>query len=201
MSADRRPIKVTSSLALWCTRVWPIPVRPVVPSRRQSPSQTEGEPDVPHSTASYGDGSAALSHPFLSLDPNLVVRSAGPPLCPDLSRFRAPRAADGKAGPPGPPPEAAWPCRSEHGAILPRVGIPGTKGAFIAASRRRRFSRHGRLAVIFAARHHGPGDSGQLVGQRHHRDVEGAALQHSQGDVLPCQRITARAPCTSSRRR
>src|SRR4051812_9874271 len=75
-----------------------------------------------------------------------------------------------------PPPKAAWPCRSEHGAILPRVGILGTNGAFIATSRRHRFSRHGRLAVILTARHHRPGDPGQLVGQRHHRDVEGPPL-------------------------
>src|SRR4051794_25821479 len=135
-SADRHPITLSSSAARCCTRVWPIPVRPVMPSRRQSPSQTEGEPGVPRTAASYGDEPAALSHPVLSLDANLFVRSAGPPLRPDLSLPGAPRAADGKAGPPGPPPEAA--CRSEHGAILPLVGIPSADGAFIAASRRRR---------------------------------------------------------------
>ena len=48
-SADRHPITLSSSAARCCTRVWPIPVRPVMPSRRQSPSQTEGEPDVPPS--------------------------------------------------------------------------------------------------------------------------------------------------------
>ena len=139
-SADRRPIKATSSVARWCTRVWPIPVRPVVPSRCQSPSQTEGEPDVPRSSASYGDEPAALSHPVLSLDPNLFVRSPGPPLRPDLSFPGAPRAADGKAGPPGPPPEAAA-CRSEHGAILPPVGIRGCE-----------WCAHGRLTPVPAQR-------------------------------------------------
>ena len=77
-----------------------------------------------------GCRAAALSHPVLSPDANLFVRSAGPPLRPDLSFPGAPRAADGKAGPPGPPPEAAWPCRSEHGAILPRVGIADAEGAW-----------------------------------------------------------------------
>src|SRR3954467_6697083 len=71
---------------------------------------------------------AALSHPVLSLGPNLFVRSAGPPLRPDLSFSGAPRAADGKAGPPGPPPQAAWPCRSEHGAILLLVGMTAVEG-------------------------------------------------------------------------
>ena len=47
--ADRHPITLSSSAARCCTRVWPIPVRPVMSSRRQSPSQTEGEPDVPPS--------------------------------------------------------------------------------------------------------------------------------------------------------
>src|SRR3954463_6778045 len=178
-SADRHPITLSSSAARCCTRVWPIPVRPVMPSRRQSPSQTEGEPGVPRTAASYGDEPAALSHAVLSPDPNLFVQSPGPPLHPDLSFPGAPRAATGKAGPPGPPPEAAWPCRSEHGAILPLVGIPSADGAFIAASRRRRFIRHGRLAVLLTARHHGPGDPRQLVGQRHHRDVDRPALQQS----------------------
>src|SRR3954468_24645992 len=42
-SADRHPITLSSSSARCCTRVLPIPVRPVLSSRRQVPSQTEGE--------------------------------------------------------------------------------------------------------------------------------------------------------------
>jgi hypothetical protein len=42
-SADRHPITLSSCSARCCTRVLPIPVRPVMPSRRQVPSQTEGE--------------------------------------------------------------------------------------------------------------------------------------------------------------
>ena len=176
-SADRHPITLSSSAARCCTRVWPIPVRPVMPSRCQSPSQTEGEPGVPRSTASYGDEPAALSHPVLFPDANLFVRSAGPPLRPDLSFPGAPRAANGKAGPPRPPPKAAWPCWSEHGAILSLVGILTTEGVLMAASRRGRFACRTRFAVFFTARHHDPDDPGQLIGQRHHCDIEGPTLQ------------------------
>jgi hypothetical protein len=42
-SADRHPITLSSSSARCCTRVLPTPVRPVLSSRRQVPSQTEGE--------------------------------------------------------------------------------------------------------------------------------------------------------------
>ena len=42
-SADRHPITLSSSFARCCTRVLPIPVRPVLSSRRQAPSQTAGE--------------------------------------------------------------------------------------------------------------------------------------------------------------
>jgi len=42
-SADRHPITLSSSSARCCTRVLPTPVRPVMSSRRQVPSQTEGE--------------------------------------------------------------------------------------------------------------------------------------------------------------
>src|SRR4051795_6304196 len=147
-SADRHPITLSSSAARCCTRVWPIPVRPVMPSRCQSPSQTEGEPGVPRSTASYGDEPAALSHAVLSPDPNLFVRSAGPPLRPDLSFPGAPRAAEGKAGPPGPPPQAARPCRSEHGAIVPLVGMAGVKDVPMDASPLCRLSGRFGLAVV-----------------------------------------------------
>ena len=42
-SADRHPITLPSCSARCCTRVLPTPVRPVLSSRRQVPSQTEGE--------------------------------------------------------------------------------------------------------------------------------------------------------------
>ena len=42
-SADRHPITLSSCCARCCTRVLPIPVRPVMSSRRQVPSQTEGK--------------------------------------------------------------------------------------------------------------------------------------------------------------
>src|SRR3954451_5390827 len=104
-----------------------------------------------------------MAHPVLPFD-NLFVRPPGPPLRPDLSFSGAPRAADGKTGPPGPPPQAAWPCRSEHGAILLLVGMTAVKDALMSASPLRRLSGRFRLAVILTARHHGPGDPGQLVG-------------------------------------
>src|ERR687898_3290787 len=103
-----------------------------------------------------------MAHSVLPFD-NLFVQPPGPPLRPDLSFPGAPRAADGKAGPPGPPPEAAWPCRSEHGAILPRVGIASRGAWVIIASPLCQLGRRVRLAVVLPARHHRPGDPGQLV--------------------------------------
>jgi hypothetical protein len=52
-------------------------------------------------------------------------------------------------------------------------------------------------------RHYRPGDPRQLVGQRHHRDIEGPRFSNpaSQGEVVPRQRITAWEPFTSIRRR
>jgi len=41
-SADRHPINIANSAVRWCRRVWPIPVRPMLPSRRPSPSQPKG---------------------------------------------------------------------------------------------------------------------------------------------------------------
>jgi hypothetical protein len=59
-------------------------------SRRPSPSQTEGEQGARIMRSSSADR-AELPFPVLPI-----------PLCPNLSRVRAPRAADGKAGSPGP---------------------------------------------------------------------------------------------------
>ena len=53
-------------------------------------------------------------------------------------------------------------------------------GALMAASPLCRLSGRVGLAVVLTTRHHG--DAGQLVGQRHHRDVEGSTLQQSGKD-------------------
>ena len=92
-SADQRPIRTASSSARCCKRVWPIPVRPVVPSRCQSPSQSEGEPGYAAVGVITSARPTALFHSPLFSDPNLFVRSSGPPLRPDLSFPGAPRAA------------------------------------------------------------------------------------------------------------
>ena len=58
--ADRHPITLPSFAARCCTRVLPTPVRPVMPSRRQMPSQTEGKSEVPWSVRRSGDNRAEL---------------------------------------------------------------------------------------------------------------------------------------------
>ena len=50
----------------------------------------------------------------------------------------------------------------------------------MAASPPCRLGDRVRLAVVLLPGHHG--DPGQLVGQRHHRDVEGSTLQQSGKD-------------------
>ena len=64
-----------------------------------------------------------------------------------------------KAGPPSPPPQAA--CRSEHGAILPQVGIARERACAITASPLCRLGGRFRLAVVLTALHYRLGDPRQ----------------------------------------
>jgi hypothetical protein len=89
-SADRHPITLPSSSARCCTRVLPIPVRPVMPSRRQVPSQTEGERGGP----GQGADRAELFILFFLLTTSLFDRRnhLSAPTCLDQER-RAQRTA------------------------------------------------------------------------------------------------------------